>query len=350
MYAVARDVTERRRAEAEAKRLADEQAALRRVATLVAREASQAEVFAAIARRDRAAVRHGGGSDGALRGRAQRVVRGEPGVHGALPVGSRQALGGRQHHLARVPDTGEPARIDDDAHARAARSRSRALGGIRCVVAVPVRWKAGCGAPSRRGRPRRAAAAGHRVPHWPVHRADGDRDRQHRVARQGGAARRRAGRAAAGGDAGRRGRLARRGADAVAAEMEALLDADQVALNRFEPGERDPRARSPRARCGANAGRLAREHRGRERDGKGAAHRAAGPDGRLRARGGCPRRARARHRAALECRGADRGGGPALGVGHGELEGRGVAAARHRGADGAVRPAAGHRDRERRQP
>ena len=37
MYAVARDVTERRNAEAEVERLADEQAALRRVATLVAR-------------------------------------------------------------------------------------------------------------------------------------------------------------------------------------------------------------------------------------------------------------------------------------------------------------------------
>ena len=43
MYAVARDVTERRAAEAEVKRLADEQAALRRVATLVARDVSQAE-------------------------------------------------------------------------------------------------------------------------------------------------------------------------------------------------------------------------------------------------------------------------------------------------------------------
>ena len=43
------DVTERRRAETELERLAGEQAALRRVATLVAREASQAEVFTAIA-------------------------------------------------------------------------------------------------------------------------------------------------------------------------------------------------------------------------------------------------------------------------------------------------------------
>ena len=45
MYAVARDVTERRNAEAEVKRLADEQAALRRVATLVARGRPAKAVF-----------------------------------------------------------------------------------------------------------------------------------------------------------------------------------------------------------------------------------------------------------------------------------------------------------------
>jgi PAS domain S-box-containing protein len=49
MYAVARDVTERRNAEAKAKRLADEQAALRRVATMVARGRPAEEVFAKVA-------------------------------------------------------------------------------------------------------------------------------------------------------------------------------------------------------------------------------------------------------------------------------------------------------------
>jgi hypothetical protein len=49
MYGVARDVTERRRAERELERLAAEQAALRRVATLVATGATPAEVFAAVA-------------------------------------------------------------------------------------------------------------------------------------------------------------------------------------------------------------------------------------------------------------------------------------------------------------
>jgi PAS domain S-box-containing protein len=49
MYAVARDVTERRNAEAKAKRLADEQAALRRVATMVARGRPAEELFAKVA-------------------------------------------------------------------------------------------------------------------------------------------------------------------------------------------------------------------------------------------------------------------------------------------------------------
>ncbi len=49
MYAVARDVTDRHQADAELARLAGEQAALRRVATLVARGMPPAEVFSAVA-------------------------------------------------------------------------------------------------------------------------------------------------------------------------------------------------------------------------------------------------------------------------------------------------------------
>jgi PAS domain S-box-containing protein len=48
-YGVARDVTARRRAESELRRLAEEQTALRRVATLVARESTADEVFAKVA-------------------------------------------------------------------------------------------------------------------------------------------------------------------------------------------------------------------------------------------------------------------------------------------------------------
>jgi PAS domain S-box-containing protein len=49
MYGVARDVTERRRAEEEVERLAEEQAALRRVATLVAQGSAPTAVFDAVA-------------------------------------------------------------------------------------------------------------------------------------------------------------------------------------------------------------------------------------------------------------------------------------------------------------
>ena len=69
--------------------------------------------------------------------------------------------------------------------------------------------------------------------------------------------------------------------DAVAGEMEALLEADQVALNRFEPGDEIIVLAHRGLDVDRSARRIALEHRGRERDGKGAAHRAAGPDGEL---------------------------------------------------------------------
>ena len=59
-------------------RLADEQAALRRVATLVARDAPQADVFAAIAEEIRAAARRRGDPDGALRGRGRGASSAAP--------------------------------------------------------------------------------------------------------------------------------------------------------------------------------------------------------------------------------------------------------------------------------
>jgi PAS domain S-box-containing protein len=112
MYAVARDVTERRQAEAELERLAGEQAALRRVATLVARGASPEEVFAAVTEEAGRllSVGHVGlgryESDGTMTtvatwGRASKRFH----------AGSRHTLGG--HNLGTlVFDTGRPARID----------------------------------------------------------------------------------------------------------------------------------------------------------------------------------------------------------------------------------------------
>jgi PAS domain S-box-containing protein len=112
MYAMARDVTERRQAEAELERLAGEQAALRRVATLVARGASPEELFAAVTEEAGRllSVGHVGlgryESDGTMTtvatwGRASKRFH----------AGSRHILGG--HNLGTlVFDTGRPARID----------------------------------------------------------------------------------------------------------------------------------------------------------------------------------------------------------------------------------------------
>ena len=49
IYGAARDITERRRQEHELRVLADQQASLRRVATLVARGVAPSEVFSAVA-------------------------------------------------------------------------------------------------------------------------------------------------------------------------------------------------------------------------------------------------------------------------------------------------------------
>ena len=94
--------------------------------------------------------------------------------------------------------------------------------------------------------------------------------------------------------------------DAVALEMERLLVADAVSLARYEPDERDHDA--GRSRLGVVAF------------------------------------GRARHR-----RSADRRPGPALGVAMAKLEGRALAAGRHREAHEAIRATARDRHRQRRQ-
>jgi len=99
-------------ARAEVRRLADEQAALRRVATLVAHESSPSEVFAAVAEE----------LGRLLEADATRLVRfeddtaiviarwGQPAS--AVPVGTRLPLGG-QNVISLVARSGRPARMDD---------------------------------------------------------------------------------------------------------------------------------------------------------------------------------------------------------------------------------------------
>ena len=157
---------------------------------------------------DRKAARHGGDPDGALRGRADRDRGGQLGsrLKASLPVGSRVPLGG-EDAVSRVLRTRRPARIDDYARASGTSPSARALDRhSRRRGHARSSWKAGCGA-------RWSPATTQDEPLPPetesrlgqFTRADGHRDRQRRVARRGGAARGRAGRAAAGGDAGRAG-------------------------------------------------------------------------------------------------------------------------------------------------
>jgi PAS domain S-box-containing protein len=137
-YGVARDVTARKEAEAELGRLADEQAALRRVATLVARGVPAAEVFSAVAEEverllgaEATAIARLA-SDGTV-----AIVASSGTVRDEVPVGTRLKL---EPHMAvsSVVRTGRPARVDDYDHAPELLSpRVRRLG-IRCAVAVPI--------------------------------------------------------------------------------------------------------------------------------------------------------------------------------------------------------------------
>ncbi|WP_081685664.1 GAF domain-containing protein [Candidatus Solirubrobacter pratensis] len=139
VYAVARDVTERRQTETERERLAGEQAALRRVATLVARQAPQAEVFRAIAEE----IAHTLGADEMwmLRydGDLTAVVVGSSGGHDdALPVGSRLSLEA-DTAASRVFRTGHTASIDDSRAMSGPLAETARSIGIRSIVGAPIR-------------------------------------------------------------------------------------------------------------------------------------------------------------------------------------------------------------------
>jgi signal transduction histidine kinase len=115
---------------------ADEQAALRRVATLVARAAPPVEVLTAVAE-EAARLLH---TPHASMSRyepdgATRVVAASGNT---LPIGTRVGFGGRNVNTL-VFETGRPARVDnyDDASGAAAEGAHRL--GIRASVGVPVR-------------------------------------------------------------------------------------------------------------------------------------------------------------------------------------------------------------------
>jgi PAS domain S-box-containing protein len=131
VFGIARDVTDRRRTEAE-------QAALRRVATLVAREASQAEVFTAIAEEigqllNSDEIRMERYEDE----RASVVVAAWGSLVETLPVGSRRRLDA-DGATARVFRTGRPARIDDYSRLDGPTADAVRALGLRSVVGTPI--------------------------------------------------------------------------------------------------------------------------------------------------------------------------------------------------------------------
>jgi PAS domain S-box-containing protein len=138
LYGVGRDVTERRQAETEVERLADEQAALRRVATLVAGEASQAEIFTAIAQEigqllgvdEIRMLRYD--DDG-----SSVVVASWGGAVDVFALGFRARLGG-ENAATRVYRTRQPVRIDDYGQASGPIGDPARSSGIRGAVAAPI--------------------------------------------------------------------------------------------------------------------------------------------------------------------------------------------------------------------
>jgi PAS domain S-box-containing protein len=134
-----RDVTERRAAEQALRRLADEQAALRRVATAVAAERDPGEVFGLVteevgrllnAQTSNMVRYEGNGTATVLGGWSDGDVR-------SVPVGDTVPLDG-ETAAARVWQTGRPARVDSyEGLTGTLAERLRELG-FRSAVAAPV--------------------------------------------------------------------------------------------------------------------------------------------------------------------------------------------------------------------
>ena len=122
---------------------AEEQAALRRVATLVARAAPPAEVFAAITGEVGRLLHADYTTMNRYDPNGMRTVLGAwSSVGPAFPVGSRTSLGGRNMSTL-VFQTHRPARIDDYANASGPIADAVREYGIRAAVGVPVRVEGG---------------------------------------------------------------------------------------------------------------------------------------------------------------------------------------------------------------
>jgi signal transduction histidine kinase len=140
LYVAGRDVTERRAAQDELRVLAEQQAALRRVATLVARGVAPSEVFSAVATElARCLGVHYSAlwryqSDGTATLLA--ALNEDPGLT-KMPVGARISLEG-DSISAMVLSTGRAARIDSfESAPGSAAARFRELG-LRVAVGAPI--------------------------------------------------------------------------------------------------------------------------------------------------------------------------------------------------------------------
>jgi GAF domain-containing protein len=214
---------------ARAERLTDEQAALRRVATLVAKESSPADVFLKVAQEVADAV---GDVDCALcrleaDGTITNVAAWGVGTLAAIRAGERLPAG-CDGVLGRLVRAARPSRIDDD---------STAAGGIRSAAASPIvvgerLW--GVVAVARYDSAPLPSETEARVTRFTELVATAIANAEARAEVERLAAEQTALRRVA--------TLVAEGAspaavfDAVAAEMERLLDADQVVLSRYEPG------------------------------------------------------------------------------------------------------------------
>jgi len=119
-------------------RIAEEQAALRRLAALVARAASPEEVFTAVTEEAGRLLGAGHATmsqydpDGAI-----KVVAAWSSVGAAIPVGIRMSLGGRNVHTL-VFETGRAARLNDYAAVSGAAAEIARQFGIRAATGVPI--------------------------------------------------------------------------------------------------------------------------------------------------------------------------------------------------------------------
>src|SRR5882762_5119526 len=126
----------------ELRMLAEQQAALRRVATLVARGTSPSEVFAAVAEAMARCLHAGNASVNGFDGDMVTVLalaRIEQGMQHKPVVGERHTLEG-DSIASRVFHAGRPARLDSSELQRAPGSIAERLRemGLRCTVAAPI--------------------------------------------------------------------------------------------------------------------------------------------------------------------------------------------------------------------